>query len=275
MPNAGDIKLDTDASLLLVGDSGTHKTFFIGTGPSPIYVFDIDKGMSIHAGRKDIDYDTFKELPKGQTLEAAGKLKEDGWYVYGTAWPAFLAKLNAIGKSIDKGECKYKTIGVDSLTTLTDIAQSFILASNARTLMERQDWGAFLSNMTTVFSALTGWPLVKILTAHVKRDENLLSQTVEKLPLVPGQFAGKVPVLFDEVYYTNVDTTAAAKSGPGSTGKERTSNFWLQTTSDSVIKQAKSRKFNVPNGTPTTWQDVLKHIEASKKVSQAVSQAAS
>lgn len=262
MPNAGDIKLDTDASFLLVGDGGTHKTWFIGSCPAPIYIFDTDKGMSIHAGRSDIDYDTFKELPKGQKLTDKGRMKEDGWYEWGTAYPALLAKFNEIGRTIDAGTCKYKTLAVDSLTMLTDIAQSYILKQNGRDTMEIRDWGAFLSNMTVLFSSLTGWPLVKVLTAHVKRDENQLSQVVEKLPLVPGQFAGKVAVLFDEVYYTNVDTTAASK--PGGTGKERSSKFWLQTCSDSVVKQAKSRKYNVPNGTETSWDAVLKHINATK-----------
>lgn len=263
MPNAADILIGDDASFLLVGDGGTHKSFFIGTCPSPIYVFDTDKGMSIHKGRKDITYDTFRELPAGQKLDPKGKIfrAEDGWYEYGTAWPAFLKKLNEIGKLIDEGTCPYKTIGVDSLTMLTDIAQSYILKQNNRALMEQRDWGAFLSNMTTVFSQLTGWPLVKVLTAHVKRDENQLTQTVEKLPLVPGQFAGKVPVLFDEVYFTDFKSEAVKAGEP-----ERKMKWFLQTQPDGVIKQAKSRKYNVPSGTPTDFNAVLAHIAKAKGV---------
>lgn len=260
MPNAADIQIKDDASFLLVGDGGTHKTYFIGTCPSPIYVFDLDKGMSIHKGRSDIDYDTFRELPKDQKLDPKGKIfrSEDGWYEWGTAWPAFLKKLNELGRSIDNDTCKYRTIGVDSLTMLTDIAQSYILRQNNRIAMEQRDWGAFLSNMTTVFSQLTGWPLIKILTAHIKRDENQLTQTVEKLPLVPGQFAGKVPVLFDEVYFTDYKSTPKKAGEPA-----RTMQWFLQTQPDGVIKQAKSRKYNVPSGTETTFPAVLKYMEAA------------
>lgn len=256
MPNAADIPIDAEASFLLVGDGGTKKTTFIGTCPSPIYIFDLDKGVAPLAGRADIDYDTFRELPKGQKLVPGGRFKDEGWYEWGTAWPKFLAKLNEIGKSIDDGSCKYKTIGVDSLTMLTDIAQSYILKENNRALMEIRDWGAFLSNMTTVFSQLTGWPLVKVLTAHIKRDEDLLSGRIEKLPLVPGQFAGKVPVLFDEVYFTQVSSEPKVAGS-----QERVSKFWLQTVPDSSVKQAKSRKYNVPNGTATDFAEVLKFIK--------------
>lgn len=262
MPNAADIKIGTDASFLLVGDGGTHKTWFIGTCPSPIYIFDTDKGMSIHSGRADIDYDTFRELPRGTTLpKTGGKIyrADEGWYEWGTAWPAFLKKLNEIGRLIDEGTCKYRTIGVDSLTMLTDIAMSYILRNNGRSDMEQRDWGTFLSNMTTVFSNLTGWPLVKVLTAHIKRDENLITGTSEKLPNVPGQFAGKVGVLFDEVYYTDFKSTPIKTGEPA-----RKVEWFLQTQPDGVIKQAKSRSYNVPSGTPTDFNSVLKYIPQAK-----------
>lgn len=262
MPNAADIQFGTDASFLLVGDSGTKKTSFLGTLPSPIYIFDTDKGLAPLAGRSDIWFDTFRELPKGQSLVKGGRFSGEGWYEWGTAWPHFLKKLNEIGRSIDDGTCKFKSVGVDSLTMLTDIAQSYILKANNRDAMEQRDWGAFLSNMTTVFSQLTGWPLVKVLTAHIKRDENQLTQVIEKLPLVPGQFGGKVSVLFDEVYFTNVDSSPVKSAVPGGTGKERDLKFWLQTVPDAVVRQAKSRKYNVPNGTPTDFNAVVKFIQA-------------
>ena len=255
MPNAADIPMDAESSFLLIGDSGTHKSYFIGTCPSPIYVFDLDKGMAIHRGRSDIDYDTFKELPKDKKLDPKGELVKQGWYEWGRAWPAFLAKLNDLGQQIDKGTCKYKTIGIDSLTLLTDIAMSYVLRENGRTLPEQRDWGAFLNNMSMVFSQLTGWPLVKVLTAHIKRDENQLTQVIEKLPLVPGQFSGKVSVYFDEVYFCEVKSETDPKT------KEKKVTWYLQTMPDSIAKQAKSRKYNVPNGTETNFNAVAEYMK--------------
>lgn len=256
MPNAAEISLTEDASILLVGDSGTHKSFFIGTCPQPSYVFDFDNGMAIHRGRSDIDYDTFKEAPKDMKLQKEGKL---GVYEYGTAWPAFLKKLNEIGASIDKGECKYKTIAFDSLTLMCDICISYILKSNNRSAMEQRDWGAFLNNMSTVFGQVTGWPLVKVGIAHVKRAENQLTEVEEKLPLIPGQFAGKVSVLFDEVYFT------AFKMSVPSAGKKAQMIWYMNTVPTGVIRQAKSRRYNLPDESPTTWESIIKHIESLRK----------
>lgn len=248
MPNAADIRIDDNASFLLVGDGGTHKTWFIGTCPGPIWIGDTDKGMAVHQGRTDIDYDTFKELPYGEKLEKSGRFQGEGWYEWGKAWPALIKKINEIGKSIDLGTCKYRTIGLDSLTMATNICQSYIMAQNNRREMQIQDWGAFLNNMTTLYSQLTGWPLIKVATAHIQRDENQVSKVTEKIPLVPGKFAGVVPVLFDEVYYTEIKD-----------------NKWIITTRDSIMKQAKSRKYDVPNGTPTDFREVLKFIQAKVK----------
>jgi hypothetical protein len=253
--------IDDEASFLLIGDSGTKKTTFIGTCPSPIYVFDFDKGMAVHAGRADIDYDTFKEMPRGHALVKGGRLQKEGWYEYGQAYPAFLKKLNEIGKSIDDGTCKYKTIAIDSLTLLTDCAQTYVMKENNRTSMEIRDWGAFLSNMSNVFGQLTGWPLIKILTAHIKRDENQVTGAIEQLPLVPGQFAGKVSVYFDEVYFCEVSSTPVVAGKP-----ERKTVWTLKTTPDTVSKQAKSRKYNIPNGTPTDFAAIAAHMAKRKAV---------
>lgn len=259
MPNARDIPIDTECSILLIGDSGTKKTSFIWTCPQPSWTADFDKGFSVHAG-KDMDYDTYKELPRGERLDAKGKefTNENGWYEWGTAWAAYLKKINEIGRSIDAGTCKYKTIcPSDSLTLMTDCAMSFVLKENNRTTPEQRDWQAFLNNMSAVFSQLTAWPLIKIFTAHIKRDENQITGATEFLPLVPGQFSGKVSVYFDEVYFTQVSTVME--------NQKPVTKYTLKTVQTSSFKQAKSRKYNVPDGTPTDFNAVLKFIEARRK----------
>lgn len=256
MPSGADIQLTDSTSFLLIGDGGTHKSFFIGTCPSPIYVFDCDNGNAIWTGRTDVHFDLYKEASRGQKL--TDWQKAQGWYEWGTAWPAVLRKLNEIGKAIDAGTCQYKTLGIDSLTLLTDICLSYITKSNGGDFKDgRQLWGVFLNNMSELFSQLTAWPLIKVLTAHVKRDENPLQGTTEKLPNVPGQFSGKVGVYFDEVYYTEVKVEGVSPN--------RTQTFVLRTLQDGTIKQAKSRKFNVPDGTVTDYQAILRWVQGRKK----------
>lgn len=243
MPSTRDIVASPDASFLLVGDSGTHKTWFIGTCPKPAYIFDFDKGVSILGGIDGIDYDTFKDAPYGLKVAKDSSL---GLYEWGTAWPAFLKRLNEIGAEIESGKSPYKTLAFDSVTMMSDICMNFILKQNNRTKMEIQDWGAYLQNMSNLFNQFTGWPGVKVVTAHIKRMENDLTKLEEKLPLIQGQFAGKASIYFDEVYFTD-----AAQEGAPPNKKLK----WFVTTQPtSVIKQAKSRRYNVPNGTETSYE---------------------
>lgn len=272
MPSGADIKPDENTSFLLVGDGGTHKTWFIGTCPQPSFTFDLDNGFSIHRGRADMDFQLFKEVPRVRAgaAEDSNKKedlmvltqwqKDNGWYEWGTAWPAILKKLNEIGLSMDAGTNKYKTLAFDSLTLLTDAASTYIKKQNATALNPsgefkdgRQFWGVFLNNMSELFGQFSAWPVTKVLTAHVKRDENQLLGTMEKLPLVSGQFSGKVGIYFDEVYYTE------AKKTP--TGYD----FTIKTQQDGTVKMAKSRKYNLPDGLPTDFRAIMEHLKKGGK----------
>lgn len=276
MPNAAQIQTDQNTSFLLVGNKGTHKTWFIGTCPTPAYIFDLDNGMAIHQGREDIDYDSFKEVARARA-GTDGKKPEDkitltkwqkdqGWYEWGTAWPAILNKLNEIGRSMDAGTCKYKTIAFDSLTTLTDVALTYILRGHATPDNPsgefkdgRQMWLPFLNNMSELFGQFSAWPVIKVLTAHVAKDENLLEGITEKLPLVPGQFRGKVGIYFDEVYYTDVKV----ENDPKVQGQKK-ETFFFKCHQDGFVKMAASRKLNLPDGLATDYRVIMDHVRKSK-----------
>lgn len=281
MPNGADIKLDFATSFLLVGDGGTRKTTFIGTCPQPSWTADFDIGMAVHRGRADMDYDTFNEVPRVRigadpdSKKAEDKIpltewqKANGWYEWGTAYPAFMAKLNKIGVSMDTSTNKYKTLGVDSLTRLTDAVSTYIKKQNATSENPsgefkdgRQFWGMFLIEMSNLFGQFSAWPVVKVLTAHIKRDENIALGTTEKLPLVSGQFAGKVGIYFDEVYYTDVKVDTI--KGTGGKPDEKKETFFFRCHQDGIIKMAKSRKYNLPDGLPTDFQEIMKHVNSRK-----------
>lgn len=242
MANAKDIQPEGNSSILLIGDSGTHKTFFLGTCPKP-YIFDFDNGMLVNRG-KDIEYDKFIDAPKG------GKAKPDqGIYEYGTGWMSYIKKVNEIGALMDKGICPFETLGLDSLTMMADLCMNFILKTNNRDAPTQGDWGAFLKAMKTTVQQLNSWPIQVVLTAHIKRDMNDLTQTIEKLPLISGQFSGLVSVLFNEVYFA--EAAADAK------GNMR---FWLVTQQTINIKQAKST-LGVPTGTETSYPAIAKYFD--------------
>lgn len=240
---------DEGKSILLIGDSGTHKTFFLGGCPTP-FIFDFDKGLAILRD-KEFDYATFKDAPYQSKLFD----KTKGIYEWGTAWPAFLVKLNEIGAQVETGKCPYATLGFDSVTTLSMICMNFVLKSNNRSPSDGpriQDWGAQIGLLETVMDQMTSWTaFIKVVTAHIQRDTNLITQSVEKLPLVTGKLAGKLSIYFDEVWFA--DVKADSKDGALRT-------FYLRTVSDSTFRQAKSR-FGVPNETPIAWASVAPFIK--------------
>lgn len=258
MKSTSNQKLDEHTSFLLIGDSGTGKTRFFDTCPKPVLLIDTDKGTASLTGREGIDYQTFKELSYGEK-PPTGHLIEEGFYAWGTAWPAVTAFINEhVGRPLDAGTCKYKTLGVDSLTMLTDIAVTYILKQNDKRLISdykdgRQFWGAFLNNMSEMFSQLSAWPLTKVLTAHVRRDEDAYSGITTKMPLVPGQFSAKVSTYFDEIYFADVVTEGV--------GPAKKSRYTIHTQTDSSMRQARSRKFDLPTAVlPPDYQAIMAYV---------------
>lgn len=259
MPTTEDIKLDENTSFLLIGDSGTGKTSFFQTCPLPCYIIDLDKGLSSLAGVKGIGFDTFKELSYGEKAPT-GIMKQEGFYEWGTAYPRIIDKINEIGRLMDAGKCDFKTLGIDSLTMLTDVAMSYILKQNGKRSVAdykdgRQFWNTFLSNMSELFGQFSAWPITKVVTGHARRDENQLTGVTEILPMIPGQFSAKVSVYFDEVYFTDV----------------KDKKFFLHTQTDATRRQARSRKFKLPTGTVATdYRAIMEHVAAKNRATLEV-----
>lgn len=243
MPSGKDLLANPWPSLLLVGDAGTHKTFFLGSLPeSQTYIFDFDNGLQIIRG-KGFQYDRFKDAPRGSKVIN----QETGIYSYGQAWPRFIDKLNDIGLLVDKGTCPYKFLCMDSLTFMADICLNYVLMSDTKydpkDPVDPGRWFSQMKLLASVMDQLTAWPVVKVVTAHIHREKNALTENIEKLPLVTGKLAPKVPNYFDEVYFTETTGAGAAMK------------FVLRTQRSAVYAQAKSR-FGVPDGTETDWKRV-------------------
>lgn len=248
MPITSDIgSTNPEASILLVADSGAGKTTFLGTIPD-IFIVDTDAGVGTLRG-KAVEYQTFKDAPFGmQTVNPT--MKSRGFYKYGEAWPAFVKLLNEIGDKIDKGTWNGRPLGLDSLTTLMNLATNYVNKQNNRSPSDGlriQDWGQLISLVETVIDQLTAWPIMLVATAHIQRDTNQMLDTVELLPLLPGKFAGKIGIYFNETYYIKV-------SGTGDDRKRA-----LITQQSGMIKQAKT-SYNVPDGSPADWAAISKYI---------------
>jgi hypothetical protein len=251
MPNTKDEGASAYPSLLLVGESGTHKTYFIGTCPKPM-LFDFDKTKRVLAG-KDVEFATFRDAPYGSKVVNP----EKGIYKFGDAYPRFHDHLNKVGMMMEKGDCPYETLAIDSLTFLGNIVLNHVLvhngANNAQAVLNNANsidqglWGQQMRVLETIFDQLTAWDIIKVVTAHVQKDVNTVIDSVEKLPYVTGKLAGKIGGYFDEVWYTTTEGVGAAQQ------------FVLRTNKDKILAQAKSPS-GVPDKSPTEWASVAPYL---------------
>jgi hypothetical protein len=235
-------------NILLIGDSGTHKTFFCGTAPNVlIYDFDLKSKTAVAAGAKPENIVTFRDASRHWP---AARVKALGMTPYATGWGAFTRHLDSIGEMIDKGTCPYHTICLDSLTFLAELAMNAVLQAeknNPDHLPHQGSYGTQQRYIMRVLNDLTAFPTNLICTAHVQRDENAVTGIVEKLPLITGKLAGRLPGYFQEVYFTDVE-------GEGATRK-----YLLRTGSTPMMRQALSTN-NVPDKTEATWQAIEKYV---------------
>lgn len=244
----------SNSSFFFLGDAGSGKTTLAGQFPKP-YFFDFDKGMMALAGR-DVEYDTFRDAPKG------GKVwPSEGIYSHGTAYKEFLKRLQEIGDMIDKGTCPYQTLVFDSVTMLASLIMNAAVKENPadkgpKDIPQIQHYGIEHQKLKEFFDTITGWPLIKVMTGHIHRDEDALSGATTMLPLLSPKIGSKAPIYFDEVYFIEVEASKEA----GKPGKRV-----LRTDSTAKMRAARSR-FGVPTGTEATWEAIRKHIAAGKKV---------
>lgn len=254
MPSSADLKKKSFPKILIVGDGGTGKSRFLASCPSP-YIFSFDDNLDSCA-EFQFDYDTFKDAPWREGVKKQATSIDLGIYPWGTGWDKFIDKLDdGIWPQVQAGTLPYRTMGLDSITTMANLSMNQVLKMNGktgRTNPSQPDWGQQLRNLETVIEEVCAWPVIVVVTAHVRRDQNLLNNEVEMLPLVGGQFGGRIGVYFSEVYYTKVE------------GKGADRKVTLQTEPQGLYKMAKSGR-NVPNGTLAKWSAVEKYLIGNAK----------
>lgn len=183
MPKVQDIKPDK-VKLLLIGESGTGKTHFSETFPGPIYWFDMDLGLlTLRHSTKEIDYDSYVDNNSAQPMAAR----------------AADAKLKELAKS-----CPYSTVVIDSITTLSDIAMNEVLKNNGRPdqTPQQQDWLQQMNWISNFIVRAKNLPCNVVFIAHENMIKDETTGAIKILPLVTGKMAGRIQLLFDEVYYT-------------------------------------------------------------------------
>jgi len=94
--------------------------------------------------------------------------------------------------------------------------------------MQKQDWGTVLNNAVSLARSIGNLPCHSLITAHLAREKDEITQGFINMLALPGQGKEQVPINLSELYILRVK----AKIANG----ERVSSRVFQTASDSEYK---------------------------------------
>lgn len=241
--NAKDVSSDSEnLKIFLTGDFGTGKSVFAASCPTPGFLFDFDAGIQTYRG-KDFDYESY-------ALSAPG-------------WVKFEKDLREVKKEVEDG--KYKTVVVDSTTSMTDIAMERALQLDPK----RSTTGGPLWNvhyqlvknlMEGKLRQIINLPCNIVVIAHLSLIQDQETGAILGAePLLTGQLAKMLPGYFGEVYCTFSKQVASKIPG----GKAKT-EFYLRTLPRGYYK-ARSRLSGIERLLPDEISNTYQALQAALK----------
>jgi len=192
MPSAKDISANTEwLKVMSVGESGTGKSIFAASFPTPGFVFDFGQEIISYKGL-DFDYEQYEISAKGwgQFEMDFGKLK----------------KCLVENKRLDGSEGKYQTIVVDNLSAMTDVCMERAMQLDGK----RSPSGGPLWNvhyqmvknlMEGRLRQLLNLESNLVLIAHLETIKDDTGAVIGVEPSLTGSLSADVPSYFHEVLY--------------------------------------------------------------------------
>lgn len=184
MPNAKDVTIDTEyLKVLSVGESGTGKSTFAASFPTPGFVFDFGQEIISYRG-KDFDYEQYE--------------------ISGLGWSKFERDLQLIKKSCAEG--KYKTVIVDNVSAMTDVCMEKAMQLDPkRSLTNGPLWNVHYGMVKNLMEGrlrqLINIPTNLVLIAHLEYIKNEEGAVIGVEPQFTGSLSADIPAYFHEVYY--------------------------------------------------------------------------
>jgi len=213
-----------NVKLLIFGDSGSGKTCFASTFPGPIHYCDFDLKVSSVAsflkGKDKLNEITYEQYPyAGKEPGVAGRRFNDD-----------MGKLKALAK---KGEFPYKTLVIDSLTTMSDRIMEHLMKENPAVKRNvtrgaqapaLQDYGLFRIFMKSFIAELISLPCNIVITAHIDIQKDETTGAILRVPMLTGKLAKELPIYFEEVYMAYVEGEGEKRKYKAQTQADRKFN---------------------------------------------------
>lgn len=207
---ASDPRSDT-INLLSYGDWGSGKTTFAATGRYPILFHSFDPGGTtsirdkIESGNVladtqwEMSTEGFQDLKGGVSSKGVKTVTDPDLF---EKWAKEVNRLHEMGFFSSLG-----TFVIDSYTTFSDALMAFVKKKRG-TLGSKNtfdDWGANREKTKDVIKQLMSLPCNVVLTAHQDTERDETTGDLVGGPMAAGKLTKELPLLFDEVYYHNVE----------------------------------------------------------------------
>ena len=184
MPSAKDIAVNSKyLKVFSVGESGTGKSTFASSFPTPGFVFDFGGEIISYSGL-DFDYEQFELNARGYTF--------------------FEKTFLQVRKDVEEG--KYQTVIVDNVSAMTDLCMEKALQLDPkRSPTNGPIWnvhyGMVKNLMEGKLRQFLSLQCNLVLIAHLKTIENETGAVIGVEPKLTGGLSADVPAYFDEVLY--------------------------------------------------------------------------
>lgn len=193
---------------LVYGDFGTGKTYLLSTAPKPVLIHAFDPGGPVTLR---------KWTESGEILVEEFITNKDSKEDAYIQWEKEFNRLRKLGFFDHIG-----TYCLDSLTTMSEAAMDAIMIRGGSKggprkpyhkdietyIPQLQDYLVQQYTLRDVLMVCCGLPCNFICTGHIDRNKDEVSGKVIATPMITGKYAQKIPMLFDEVYITDVKETS-------------------------------------------------------------------
>lgn len=219
MPMVSNIKLGAKINALIKGEPGVGKTFIEGSFPKPMYIFDLDQ---------KVDVIKKMELVLGEEEYSSKGIEYD---TYSAAeYESFANKLDSFERMAQSGSFPYKTVCVDSLTTLAIILIRYSLSKRGaqreeegnkkegrkRGIILMPEFEEFNLESLAINAMLDigrNLPCHFLMSAHViKTESKSQNRIIETRSLMTAgkKIAAAIPAQFKEQWHVEIDTGLGA-----------------------------------------------------------------
>jgi hypothetical protein len=133
-----------------------------------------------------------------------------------TKWSQLQNVHTSLLADISNPDARYKTVVIDSLSEVQDLCIKEVMANEPDGEFATPEWKHWNQNQVRMLRMLRMFrdlPMNVIFTSLVKEVTNDKTGKTRLLPDLPGKLAGKVPAIFDNVFYYYMKESIVEEGG--------------------------------------------------------------